>query len=551
MDGSMSRNNALVSTPNRAGIRMNRMRSAGLALVASLMMAGAAWAQTSPVEPYWAVITDDNTLMRSGFRDTVEYYPVAKLGKGVLVRIDGESKEWLQAEYPAEATAFVPFEAVSIDVNSATATLTKPSRLSAANINDGFKGSWRPLLASPLAIGTRLTLLEKNPVESTRGKAWVVAAPAEARGFVPTRSIRKLSVEEAASMLRAQGKEPAAGLSPMAKTEPTPAPAPIPANDPNATPANVEAPSKVVDLRDPAVVPAKSGSEPSFNDQVVEVKEVNTGEFSLPAQVDANSTQPDTRGLLIEVAPTAAATTKTEPKTPSPAKADGKAPVASPTPATPRMNKYEGLESAFKAVGQQPVKDGEFSELIAEYEAAIAELPADRARLRTQLTQRLELLKIRADLQAQLRKIDEDRQAVSTERTVVEQRLADFEKARQYVVVGRLSASTIYDGVRLPLMYRVQAVGGASAGRTLAYMKPQDGVSADRFIGAIVGVVGQTNIEPTLKINIVTPIRIDPLEALSGAGVDVVPGGLMNPNAPATQPTPSQATVEEWQQAPR
>ncbi len=539
MDGSMSRNNALVSTPNRAGIRMNRMRSAGLALVASLMMAGAAWAQTSPVEPYWAVITDDNTLMRSGFRDTVEYYPVAKLGKGVLVRIDGESKEWLQAEYPAEASAFVPFEAVSIDVNSATATLTKPSRLSAANINDGFKGSWRPLLASPLAIGTKLTLLEKNPVESTRGKAWVVAAPAEARGFVPTRSIRRLSVEEAASMLRAQGKEPAAGLSPMAKTEPARAPAPIPANDPNATPAKVEAPSKVVDLRDPTVVPANTVLEPTTTSAPATSTSAPSGQ------------EPDTRGLVSDVTTDAGVATKIEPKAPSPATANGKAPVTSPTSATPRMNKYEGLESAFKAVGQQPVKDGEFSELIAEYEAAIAELPADRARLRTQLTQRLELLKIRADLQAQLRKIDEDRQAVSTERTVVEQRLADFEKARQYVVVGRLSASTIYDGVRLPLMYRVQAVGGASAGRTLAYMKPQDGVSADRFIGAIVGVVGQTNIEPTLKINIVTPIRIDPLEALSGAGVDVVPGGLMNPDASATQPTPSQATVEEWQQAPR
>jgi hypothetical protein len=183
------------------------------------------------------------------------------------------------------------------------------------------------------------------------------------------------------------------------------------------------------------------------------------------------------------------------------------------TPVQPKPSPYERLESSFQEVRSQPLETAEFTELINEYQAEIDKLEATPASkgIRDGLNQRVQYLKILADLQAARRRLAEQEQTLSTDDQRLRERMAEVDRVRQYTIVGRLSASTLYDGKRLPLMYRIQTIGGP-APRTLAYIKPDEKLSIEGKIGELVGVVGDARLDQTLKLNIITPLRIDTLE---------------------------------------
>jgi hypothetical protein len=74
------------------------------------------------------------------------------------------------------------------------------------------------------------------------------------------------------------------------------------------------------------------------------------------------------------------------------------------------------------------------------------------------------------------------------------------------VAVGRVAASTIYDGESLPKLLRLQ---DASTGRTVAYLHLDEQYEAANLIGNLVGIVGERHYDGGLRLNIVTPKRID------------------------------------------
>ena len=81
--------------------------------------------------------------------------------------------------------------------------------------------------------------------------------------------------------------------------------------------------------------------------------------------------------------------------------------------------------------------------------------------------------------------------------------------ARQpYIAVGRLNASTIYDGVRLPLLFRIQDPTG---GQSIGYLQPGQGFDLTALLGQLVGVVGTKGYDEALRLNIIAPTRIDVL----------------------------------------
>ncbi len=82
-----------------------------------------------------------------------------------------------------------------------------------------------------------------------------------------------------------------------------------------------------------------------------------------------------------------------------------------------------------------------------------------------------------------------------------------------YDAVGRLLASSIYDGKTLPRMYRLV---DPTTGRAVAYLRPggnQAGsVSTTRFLGRLVGVTGQRAYDPALKLGVINVQQINALE---------------------------------------
>jgi len=82
-----------------------------------------------------------------------------------------------------------------------------------------------------------------------------------------------------------------------------------------------------------------------------------------------------------------------------------------------------------------------------------------------------------------------------------------LDRGAEYAAVGRLTASTIYDGKRLPRLLRLQDAG---TGRTVAYVRMKDDDhDLASMISQIIGIVGDKTYDDVLRLNIVTPRRID------------------------------------------
>jgi hypothetical protein len=445
----------------------------GPAAVLVCALGAPALAQMNNVSPYYAVVAADDAALRCGSSDSIgllnSMYQVAKLQRGQLLKVDGEAQGWTRVSYPSGSYAFVPSDCAQADASARFVTLTKAFRPKAANLAMGLRGSWKDCLEQALPVGTKLNLAEAEAAVNGANTAYKVVPPEGARAFIPSSAIRKATQEEIDA------------FNAMAAKGGAPAPAP-------GTPALGAAPQ------------AKPGPQPVA-----------------PPAVNPTLLNPNSMPATTAQAPAGA-----QPGSP--------ATVASPEikPLEIKPSPYEKLEAAFEAVRKQPPDSGEFSELLAEFQSALEKVKPEESgarMVRARLQQRIDYLKLLADMQSKQREFAAGSESVAQDEKKLKERLAEVDRVRQYTIVGRLSASTIYDGKRLPLMYRVQAVGG-TAPRTLAYVKPSEELKVESKIGQVVGVVGEARMDPTLKLNIITPLRVDPLE----------PASLKDAAAPAETP---------------
>jgi hypothetical protein len=81
-----------------------------------------------------------------------------------------------------------------------------------------------------------------------------------------------------------------------------------------------------------------------------------------------------------------------------------------------------------------------------------------------------------------------------------------MEARSDYTVVGVLNASTVYDGVRLPLLFRLT---DPAAGQTVAYVAAKDPNMLTTMLGTLIGIRGTKRFDEALKVNIVDPGTID------------------------------------------
>lgn len=416
-----------------------------LGVVAAMVAAVPALGQIQPVTAYFAVVQADDTPLRCGNNEIM--YPVARLSKGTLVRVDGEGNKWLRVTYPPGVVACIGADIVQVDTTGKSVTLTKESRLKAFNMATGYRGSWNIILDTPLAPGAKLTLAETEPVNDGRGNAgYKIVPPEQARAYLPEGAVAKATQMQIDAYM--------ASLTPKAGDKPA---------------------EKPTDKLGEKVANKPDGDKPS--DKPVD----KTAEKPVVQQPGHTTPEPV---KVVE-----------QPK-----------------------SQWEKLEAAFEGVRKQPAESAEYTALMGEFQTAIDKLddaPQNQS-VKRRLSQRLEYLKLQVDIQAAARRVAEARQNLNAEEQNLAARMKDVEATRQYTIVGRLSASTIYDGKRLPLMFRVMAVGGQSS-RTLAYVKPDEKLKIDSRLGSVVGIVGESRLDPTLKSNVITPVRIDTLEAAPAA----------------------------------
>ncbi len=247
-----------------------------------------------------------------------------------------------------------------------------------------------------------------------------------------------------------------------------------------------------------------------------------------PGSTAAGSTTPgSTPGATTPGSTTPNATTPGS-TTPGPVAVKPETVKAVPAKPEDRMiGNIETLETTFAEVWKQPVMTAEVGELKAEYERA-AKAASSKPELQAMLQKRVDALELRIKARDTMRKQQEARAAIDQKKSELSEEVAAWEKTRVYTVVGELQPSTVYDGKRLPLMYRVVSVGGSSV-RTLGYLKASKDIDLTKMIGQVIGVIGDSTMDRSLMLNIIDPVRVVTLKETAGS-------------APSTAPT---ASVEE------
>jgi hypothetical protein len=412
----------------------------------------AAAQEVREIDPVWRVVTRDATPARSG-PDSV-YYTVAELKAGRVVRVDGEGAGYARVRYPDGFTAMVPADEVRV-VNDTRVELTKESGLRAPSELLGLSGSWMAVFDPPLPAGTALVVKEavKNKSGDVVGYRVVPPQPpvaeAFARFYVTLDVLREATSDEVTAHLG------------------------------GAAPAEPQRPQ----TQRPVEQPVGQKSEETPADPPV-------------AQPEAQpQTQPSEQ-------PVTQTPVDPEPQTQTPAVPADRRPSLLPAG-------LEELEASFEAARKQPAAelDQALDELLAEFQRTRA-ATTDDERLAWQLDQRIEWLKLRIETRDQRRAIQATLAEADERAEALQQQADAWQKSRAFQLVGRLVQSSVYNGERLPRMYRVQAVTSLDGTpRTLGYLMPDE--SLDQMLGSVVGIVGESRFDPQLRLMVIRPDRVE------------------------------------------
>jgi hypothetical protein len=169
----------------------------------------------------------------------------------------------------------------------------------------------------------------------------------------------------------------------------------------------------------------------------------------------------------------------------------------------------ELAESAWAAIKKEGSLEDEIEELQQLYIiiAASEETPA-QDKLLAEL--RIRQLQMKWEVQLRLQRL----QTLSERNSIDRNRMKDaqvlIDARAEYDAVGRLNASRVYDGKRLPMLYRLSSPSG---GRTIGYIRPSQQVDLLPMLGRLVGIVGSKNYDAGYRLLIVSPKRIDILTA--------------------------------------
>jgi len=198
-------------------------------------------------------------------------------------------------------------------------------------------------------------------------------------------------------------------------------------------------------------------------------------------------------------------------------------PPAATTPATTdearraaveRANRvrFSDVDAVWKRVSREPVENAELEQLRERF-LALAEDAATPRSEAIAATRRAEQIGLRVEVQRSLLEIA----ALKAKTNADIRGVADLELAMRtrqpWDAVGRLNASSVYNGERLPLLYRLQDQG---TGQTIAYLLPTQEFDLPSMLGLLVGVKGPIRYDESLRLNLVQPTLVGPLSSPGG-----------------------------------
>lgn len=450
------------------------LASAALLTLPHLFVASAVAAapaiRPAETDAYWAVVTGSAVNLRSG-PSAQSAYAFGRLKQGDVVRVAKEEFGWARVTADGNAFAdvvvFVPADRrVTASADGTAITVNSRTELRAPNVDAGSSPdkSWKQVgIAEP-----GMTFASLGLANGQKEDVYRVKAPASTEAWVNLQFLRRASDAEVAAMsvgapATAAATAPAATTSSGLPTTPAAAATEAPANAPAAgAPATTAAaPATAADLG--------GGIEP----------------LSSPAIPPLLGEQPKNTSTM--------AAADTEP-----------APAPKPRRVTARAT-LDDLEHQFKAVRNQPQADAEFETLRARYEDLAASTEATGG-IKGLADARARQLALMQQIQQQVQEVQRAKATADERRKGIAELVLNIERRAEYTAVGILNASAVYDGQRLPELYRVC---DALTGATIAYVEPNADVPLATMVGTLVGIKGGKTVDPALRLTVISPMSVE------------------------------------------
>jgi len=474
-----------------------------------LVLAAAAGAQTDErdIQPFTGAITGDRVNVRSGA--SLNYYRVTTLSDGDLVQVRSQLYRWYEIEPPEGVTSLISKQYVRPDAEGRTGRVTGDRVNVRAPSPQGPDSSYK--------IQTTLNSGDRVRIVGEEGDWYRIAPPDAATLWVHSDYIREATDAEIRAA-RADAPE-------------TSDPADVTDDSPGETETG-NSESDAGGQPRPRVVDSNAADDPAGQTDGADDRRVAMNATDTTPSADAQAATSDTPAASPEQADAADAATSASPATAT-ATATGAGADASdqadPRQASPTDDTTSTAEGDPPGAGDDGEADAarQLDQRLNELERRFAELSARPLAEQTGL----------ASLRDAYRELAETRDLTEEQRVVVdtrlellngrlelqqamaelEQRKAELEARRNarplsYDAVGRLVASSLYDGEDLPRLYRLV---DSMTGLTVGYVEPSDAVDLVDALGRTVGVVGETRYDPSLRLKIITP---EALYIVSGEG---------------------------------
>jgi hypothetical protein len=423
-------------------------------------------AATAPAaEPYLAIVTADGVYVRSA-PSVQSSYPFGKLKRGDIVRVGEESFGWarVQTEGPAFAQIYgiVPADTrVNVSEDGTTLSVNAKSELRAPNISTpdaGLAASWKQI--ARLEPGATLSVVDR--VDSERDAVYRVRLPAVAEGWVNMNFLRKASQAEAARFY-------------------------APSADEIATLAAADVLTQQV--QPAAAAPVDGGTTASATDEIA------------PDITGTSATSGDASGSGEVIVTGGARAVAAAP------------PVPTKTPEQiafeRRVSTMLDLENLYTQIRGQTKAEAELGALRGRFLDLAAVAASDRE-LAARANGRAEQLRLEMEVQGRIIELERMKSRIEGERDSIASVARAIEARSEYTVVGILNASLVYDGDRLPLLFRLQ---DPATGQTVAYVSPGPGFQLSTMLGNLLGVRGEKSYDEALRVDVVVPRTVDILTA--------------------------------------
>lgn len=426
---------------------------------------------------YWASVNANNVFVRSS-PSVQSSYPFGRLAAGDVVEVLEESYGWARVRCTGPAfesiVGYVPADRrVELSPDGLTLRVTARTEVKAPNISsrESPDASWKPI--ARLAAGDVLTVL--GTVEGEREKVYKVRLPESAEGFVNLNYLRRASNAEVAAARERRSAAPMIA---------TPAPAPPVATRTAATSGDAASPATARADAKRAASENNDGSRPRRGQHaVVEVDEEVVAIDTPEGEVVAERTEVVTRPR--------------EPETPPVSRAAREAAA--------NRAEFEDLEATWAVVRTQSLEHAEISVLRQRY-ADLITRPNVPAEIRQMAQARVQQLGLKLEVQERIYALERLKAQRGQDLDRLRAIALAMEARSDYDAVGVLNASTVFDGRRLPALYRLQ---DPAVGQTIAYVAPGDDIQLSTMLGVLVGIRGQKRFDEPLRVTVIEPRTVD------------------------------------------